>query len=73
MVYYTVSKYASIILSWLILGHNREDFWEIPESIIGKFLSVIDAGLIPPPPGFKPQITQFPVRHHAHLVTIQEG
>jgi len=25
--------------------HNREDFWEIAESIIGKFLSVIDTGL----------------------------
>jgi len=30
---------------WLILGHNREDFWEIPESILGKFLSIIDTGL----------------------------
>jgi len=29
----------------LILGHNREDFREIPESIINKFLSIIDAGL----------------------------
>jgi len=28
-----------------ILGHNREDFWEIPEHILGKFLSIIDAGL----------------------------
>jgi len=28
-----------------MLGHNREDFWEIPESIIGKFSSIIDAGL----------------------------
>jgi len=30
----------------LILGHNGEDFWEIPESIMGKFLSIIDADLI---------------------------
>jgi len=29
-----------------MLGHNREDFWEIPESIIGKFSSIIDVGLI---------------------------
>jgi len=29
----------------LILEHNRKDFWEIPESMIGKFLSIIDAGL----------------------------
>jgi len=30
----------------LILGHNREDFWENPESIIGKFSSIIDIGLV---------------------------
>jgi len=30
----------------MILGYNREDFWEIPESIMGKFSSIIDAGLI---------------------------
>jgi len=29
-----------------MLGHNREDFWEIPESIIGKFSSIIDAVLV---------------------------
>jgi len=29
-----------------ILRHNREDFWEIPESIIGKFSTIIDVGLI---------------------------
>jgi len=29
-----------------MFGHNREDFWEIPESIIGKFsASIIGAGL----------------------------
>jgi len=28
-----------------MLGHNREDFWEIPENLIGKILSAIDAGL----------------------------
>jgi len=28
-----------------MLGHNREDFWEIPESIMGKFSSIIDTGL----------------------------
>jgi len=33
----------------LIIGHNREDFWEILESIIGKFSSIIDAGLFPAP------------------------
>jgi len=26
-------------------GHNREDFWEIPGSIIDKISSIIDAGL----------------------------
>ena len=29
----------------MILGHNREEFWEIPESILGKISSIIDAGL----------------------------
>jgi len=29
----------------LIFGHNREDFKEIPESIISKFSSIIDKGL----------------------------
>jgi len=28
-----------------MLGKTREDFWEIPDSIIGKFLSISDAGL----------------------------
>jgi len=43
MVYYTVAKICkhNFIHNRLILGHNREDFWEIPESIIGKFLSII--------------------------------
>jgi len=30
----------------VILGHNREDFWEIPESISGKFSSIIEAGIL---------------------------
>jgi len=25
-----------------MVAHNREDFWEIPEGIIGKFLSIIE-------------------------------
>jgi len=29
----------------MVLGHNREDFWEIPESILAKFSSIIDAAL----------------------------
>jgi len=28
-----------------MLGHNRKDFWEIPESILGKFLRIIDTGI----------------------------
>jgi len=48
-VYYTVAKICQHNFKYnrLILGHNREDFWEVPESIIGKFLSIIDAGLLP--------------------------
>jgi len=37
-----ITKATHIII---IDSHNREDFWEIPESIIGKFLSIIDTGL----------------------------
>jgi len=35
---YYAQNYASII-GWCLAdtGHNREDSWEIPESIIGKF------------------------------------
>jgi len=29
-----------------MFGHNREDFWEIPESKIAKFSSIIDVGLL---------------------------
>jgi len=48
MVYYTVAKicYHNFKHNKLILGHNRKDFWEISESIISKFSSIIDAGLI---------------------------
>jgi len=29
-----------------MLGHNKEDFWEISESTIGKFSNIIDVGLV---------------------------
>jgi len=49
MVYYAVAK-----ICWhnfkhnrlMIPGLNREDFWEISESIIGKFSNIIDTGLV---------------------------
>jgi len=39
MVYYTAAKicWHSFTHNGLILGHNKKDFWEIPESIIGSF------------------------------------
>jgi len=47
MVYYTVAKIChNFKHNSLILGHNREDFWEIPESIMGKFSNIIDTGLL---------------------------
>jgi len=30
----------------VILEHNRKDVWGIPKSIMGKFSSIIDTGLI---------------------------
>jgi len=48
LVILVILWYPSIIssINGLRLGHyNREDFWEIPESIIGKFSSIIDADL----------------------------
>jgi len=47
MVYYTVAKICqhNFKHNGLILEHNREDFWEIPESIMGKISNIIDAGL----------------------------
>jgi len=47
-VYYTVAKICkhNYKHNRLLLGHNREDFWEILESMIGKFSSIIDAGLL---------------------------
>jgi len=35
MAYYTVVK-NNFKHNGLILEHNREDFWEIPESIMGN-------------------------------------